>query len=101
MPRWQRRGEWQEIPTGPEAPFDPAEPKEKKRVHSWGFLPLHRAVRSRYMIGTRGKGEVSSGSNHLGFPLCHGRKQFGAKQEEVMRLITSVKAWSVPKPMEV
>jgi len=54
-------------PTGPEAPFDPAEPKEKKRGHRGGSYLCTEQYCSRYMIGTRGKGEVSSGSNHLGF----------------------------------
>jgi formylglycine-generating enzyme len=54
-------------PPGPDSPFDPAEPNEKKRVHRGGSYLCTEQYCTRYMIGTRGKGEVSSGSNHLGF----------------------------------
>jgi formylglycine-generating enzyme required for sulfatase activity len=54
-------------PQGPEAPFDPAEPTEKKRVHRGGSFLCTDQYCSRYMTGTRGKGEVTTGSNHLGF----------------------------------
>ena len=30
-------------------------------------LPVHRRYCSRYMVGTRGKGDISTGTNHLGF----------------------------------
>ncbi len=54
-------------PTGPDTPFDPAEPTEKKRVHRGGSYLCTEQYCTRYMVGTRGKGEVSTGSNHLGF----------------------------------
>lgn len=54
-------------PTGPLTPFDPAEPNEKKRVHRGGSFLCTDQYCTRYMVGTRGKGEVSTGSNHLGF----------------------------------
>jgi formylglycine-generating enzyme required for sulfatase activity len=54
-------------PQGPDTPFDPAEPTEKKRVHRGGSFLCTDQYCSRYMTGTRGKGEVSTGSNHLGF----------------------------------
>ena len=54
-------------PAGPEFPFDPAEPNEKKRVHRGGSFLCTDQYCTRYMVGTRGKGEVSTGSNHLGF----------------------------------
>jgi formylglycine-generating enzyme required for sulfatase activity len=54
-------------PRGPDTPFDPAEPGEKKRVHRGGSFLCTEQYCSRYMIGTRGKGEVSTGSGHLGF----------------------------------
>lgn len=54
-------------PTGPAESFDPDEPGVRKRVHRGGsFLCTHQYC-SRYMVGTRGKGEVSTGTNHLGF----------------------------------
>jgi formylglycine-generating enzyme required for sulfatase activity len=54
-------------PQGPESPFDPAEPTEKKRVHRGGSFLCTDQYCTRYMVGTRGKGEVTTGSNHLGF----------------------------------
>jgi len=54
-------------PQGPDSPFDPAEPTEKKRVHRGGSFLCTDQYCTRYMVGARGKGEVSTGSNHLGF----------------------------------
>jgi formylglycine-generating enzyme required for sulfatase activity len=54
-------------PQGPDAPYDPAEPAEKKRVHRGGSFLCTDQYCTRYMVGTRGKGEISTGSNHLGF----------------------------------
>ena len=54
-------------PQGPGSSFDPAEPRERKRVHRGGSFLCTEQYCTRYMIGTRGKGEVSSASNHLGF----------------------------------
>jgi sulfatase modifying factor 1 len=54
-------------PKGPESPFDPAEPNEKKRVHRGGSFLCNDQYCSRYIVGTRGKGEVNTGTNHLGF----------------------------------
>jgi sulfatase modifying factor 1 len=54
-------------PKGPETPFDPMEPNDKKKVHRGGSFLCTDQYCSRYMVGTRGKGEVSTGTNHLGF----------------------------------
>jgi sulfatase modifying factor 1 len=54
-------------PQGPTKSFDPAEPNEPKRVHRSGSFLCTEQYCTRYMIGTRGKDEVTSGSNHLGF----------------------------------
>jgi formylglycine-generating enzyme len=54
-------------PKGPASSLDPAEPGQAKRVHRGGSFLCTDQYCTRYMIGTRGKGEVSSGSNHLGF----------------------------------
>ena len=54
-------------PQGPDSPYDPAEPNEKKRVHRGGSYLCTELYCTRYMVGTRGKGEVSTGSDHLGF----------------------------------
>ena len=54
-------------PTGPASPFDPAEPTEKKRVQRGGSFLCTDQYCTRYMLGTRGKGEVRTGTNHVGF----------------------------------
>ena len=54
-------------PQGPEASLDPAEPTEKKRVHRGGSFLCTDQYCTRYLIGTRGKGEHRTGSNHVGF----------------------------------
>jgi formylglycine-generating enzyme len=54
-------------PKGPDAAYDPAEPGEKKRVHRGGSFLCTDQYCSRYVVGTRGKGEVTTGTNHLGF----------------------------------
>jgi sulfatase modifying factor 1 len=56
-------------PHGPDTPFDPSEPTEKKRVHRGGSFLCTDQYCSRYMVGTRGKGEGSTGTNHVGFRL--------------------------------
>lgn len=54
-------------PTGPETSWDPEEPDAKKRVQRGGSFLCTDAYCTRYMVGSRGKGEVSTSSNHLGF----------------------------------
>jgi formylglycine-generating enzyme required for sulfatase activity len=54
-------------PQGPDTPYDPTEPTEKKRVHRGGSFLCTDQYCTRYMVGTRGKGEISTGANHLGF----------------------------------
>lgn len=54
-------------PQGPESSLDPAEPDQPKRVHRGGSFLCTDAYCTRYMVGSRGKGEVSTGSNHVGF----------------------------------
>jgi formylglycine-generating enzyme len=54
-------------PKGPDTPFDPAEPNDRKKAHRGGSFLCTDQYCSRYMVGTRGKGEVSTGTNHLGF----------------------------------
>ncbi|HEU4686816.1 MAG TPA: formylglycine-generating enzyme family protein, partial [Vicinamibacterales bacterium] len=56
-------------PQGPATPFDPSEPNEKKRVHRGGSFLCTDQYCSRYMVGTRGKGEASTGTSHVGFRL--------------------------------
>ena len=54
-------------PKGPDTPYDPAEPSERKKALRGGSFLCTDQYCSRYMVGTRGKGEVSTGTNHLGF----------------------------------
>jgi formylglycine-generating enzyme len=54
-------------PQGPEDSFDPLEPGVRKRVQRGGSFLCTDQYCTRYMVGTRGKGEVNSGANHIGF----------------------------------
>jgi len=54
-------------PKGPGESHDPAEPGAQKRVQRGGSYLCSEEYCSRYLVGTRGKGEVSTGSNHVGF----------------------------------
>jgi len=66
-------------PQGPDSPLDPAEPNEKKRVHRGGSFLCNEHYCSRYIVGTRGKGEVNTGTNHLGFRCVKSPSQIAAK----------------------
>ena len=54
-------------PKGPDSSFDPSEPGQPKKVHRGGSFLCTDQYCSRYIVGTRGKGEVSTGTNHLSF----------------------------------
>jgi formylglycine-generating enzyme required for sulfatase activity len=54
-------------PQGPARSFDPSEPQVPKKVHRGGSFLCTDQYCSRYMVGTRGKGAVDTGTNHLGF----------------------------------
>ena len=54
-------------PKGPDSGYDPAEPGQPKRVQRGGSFLCTDQYCTRYMVGSRGKGEISSGSNHVGF----------------------------------
>jgi formylglycine-generating enzyme len=54
-------------PTGPADSFDPGEPGVPKRVQRGGSFLCSSQYCTRYLVGSRGKGEPSSGANHLGF----------------------------------
>jgi formylglycine-generating enzyme len=56
-------------PGGPDEPFDPDEPGVKKRVHRGGSFLCTDQYCTRYMVGTRGRGEVSTATSHLGVRL--------------------------------
>ena len=61
------RGEVARNPRGPDASFDPAEPGVPKRVHRGGSFLCTDQFCARYMVGTRGKGEVRTSTDHVGF----------------------------------
>jgi formylglycine-generating enzyme len=67
-------------PQGPATPFDPTEPTEPKKVQRGGSYLCTDQYCSRYIVGTRGKGEVSTGTNHLGFRCVMTREQWSVKQ---------------------
>jgi formylglycine-generating enzyme len=54
-------------PQGPDSAFDPAEPGHAKKVQRGGSFLCTDQYCSRYMVGTRGKGDIDTGTNHLGF----------------------------------
>jgi formylglycine-generating enzyme required for sulfatase activity len=54
-------------PQGPDNSFDPSEPNQPKKVQRGGSYLCTDQYCSRYIVGTRGKGEPSTGTNHLGF----------------------------------
>jgi formylglycine-generating enzyme required for sulfatase activity len=54
-------------PKGPDSSFDPAEPNQPKRVQRGGSFLCNDQYCSRYIVGTRGKGDIDTGTNHLGF----------------------------------
>jgi len=66
-------------PDGPRASFDPREPTvEQKRVHRGGSFLCTEQYCTRYIVGTRGLGDVMTGSNHLGFRCVKDRHLIGA-----------------------
>lgn len=54
-------------PQGPDNSLDPDEPGVQKRVHKGGSFLCCEAYCARYMPGGRGKGDINTGSSHLGF----------------------------------
>jgi sulfatase modifying factor 1 len=59
-------GELISNPKGPSNGYDPDEPGLPKRVQRGGSFLCSDQYCARYMVGTRGKGDPDSGSNHLG-----------------------------------
>jgi formylglycine-generating enzyme required for sulfatase activity len=54
-------------PQGPDSSYDPMEPEQQKRVLRGGSFLCTSQYCSRYVVGSRGKGEISSSTNHIGF----------------------------------
>jgi formylglycine-generating enzyme required for sulfatase activity len=61
-------------PQGPRASFDPAEPHVKKRSMRGGSFLCHESYCSRYLLGSRGKGDISAATNHIGFRCVMSKK---------------------------
>ena len=60
-------------PKGPDSSFDPDEPGTPKRVQRGGSFLCTEQYCSRYLVGSRGKGDVSSATNHIGFRCVRDR----------------------------
>lgn len=56
-------------PQGPPDSMDPSEPGVAKKAHRGGSFLCTDQYCARYIVGGRGKGEPSTGTNHLGFRL--------------------------------
>jgi formylglycine-generating enzyme len=56
-------------PRGPGSSFDPDEPGAQKRVTRGGSFLCSSDYCRRYLVGSRGKAEISTGSSNLGFRL--------------------------------
>jgi formylglycine-generating enzyme len=84
------RGDVARNPQGPEHPFDPLEPTEPKKVQRGGSYLCTDQYCSRYIVGTRGKGEVSTGTNHLGFRCVMTPEQWSATHGKVKALRAGV-----------
>ncbi len=54
-------------PQGPDSAYDPSEPGHAKKAQRGGSFLCTDQYCSRYMVGTRGKGDIDTGTNHLGF----------------------------------
>ena len=54
-------------PKGPTDSYDPEEPGRDQTRAARRLVPVQRQYCIRYKAGSRGKGEVTSGSNNLGF----------------------------------
>ena len=54
-------------PRGPDSSIDPSEPGSVKRVQRGGSFLCTDEYCTRYMVGTRGKGEPNSPAGHIGF----------------------------------
>ena len=54
-------------PTGPPSSLDPSEPGVPKRVQRGGSFLCTSTYCTRYLVGARGRGDVSTSASHVGF----------------------------------
>src|SRR5271155_2241570 len=66
-------------PQGPDSAYDPAEPGHAKKTQRGGSFLCTDQYCSRYMVGTRGKGDIDTGTNHLGFRCVMTLSQWNAE----------------------
>ena len=66
-------------PQGPSSSFDPDEPGAAKRVIRGGSYLCSDEYCTRYLVGSRGKSEVSSGTSNLGIRLVRSASGGAAK----------------------
>jgi len=66
-------------PCGPDSSYDPSEPNQPKKVQRGGSFLCTDQYCSRYIVGTRGKGDPSTGTNHLGFRCIMTPEQYKAR----------------------
>lgn len=59
-------------PAGPRDSLDPREPGVPKRVHRGGSFLCTDQYCTRYMVGSRDKGDPNTSTNHLGFRCVKG-----------------------------
>lgn len=64
-----------ENPKGPAESYDPQEPGAVKRVQRGGSFLCNDQYCERYKAGSRGKGEVNSPTNNVGFRCVKGVRQ--------------------------
>ena len=79
-------------PQGPDSSFDPEEPAQPKKAQRGGSFLCTDQYCSRYIVGTRGKGEVSTGTNHLGFRCVMTRDQWGSRSKRLARTTLAIQA---------
>jgi formylglycine-generating enzyme required for sulfatase activity len=77
-------------PAGPSSSSDPQEPGVVKRVHRGGSFLCTDQYCSRYKVGTRGKGEPYSPTNHLGFRCVRSANDNAAQSTAPKRSIRRV-----------
>lgn len=89
---WEWCGDWyqskyyshspEKNPEGPLVGFDPLEPGMPKRVQRGGSFLCHDSYCERYLTYARGKGEVTSAANHIGFRCVMTPEMLRAQQQK-------------------